>query len=379
MKNGHKIENIPLDQFYNSQKINESLILCNNCNKNNKSITHEKLFYICLECKQNLCPLCNSIHNKNHNIIDYNKKNYICNIHNDSFISYCQECKINLCMLCDKKHNKKHEIIDYKNVIEDEDEIKEELNKFKNKIDSIKNIVKNLIYTLNKVCEKYQIIYEINNDIINNYQIKNKNYEYLKNIVEIKNNIQINENNISNIFNIINTEDMTQILTNILDIHKKNQELNTRKKEFLDLKIYEYKEILEMECIFNMIIGGNEREPLQIENQDYLSITVDQKLRNIYRAKEYIMERNSMIFIEGYTIQRNKKERINDFETTKFQRVEKEFRKKQQSIQLQINELNNIDKKNITLNEKILKKKNILKQMSNEQLIEYILKLNQNE
>ena len=96
-------------------------------------------------------------------------------------------------------------------------------------------------------------------------------------------------------------------------------------------------------------------------------------------SKEYIMEMNSMIFIKGNSIQRNKNERINDFETTKIQRIEKEFRKKQQSIQLQINELNNIDKMNITVNEKILKKKNILKQMSYEQLIEYILKTNQNE
>ena len=270
-------------------------------------------------------------------------------------------------------------IVKNKNIIEDEDEIKEELNEFKNKINSIKNIVKNLIYTLNKVCEKYQIIYEINNDIINNYQIKYKNYEYLKNIAEIKNYMKINENNISNIFNIINTEDMTQILTNILDIHKKNQELNTRKKEILNSKISKYKELLEIDYHIELFIEGKEKTALQIENQDFLSIEVDQIIRKRNMSKEYIMEMNSMIFIKGNSIQRNKNERINDFETTKIQRIEKEFRKKQQSIQLQINELNNIDKMNITVNEKILKKKNILKQMSYEQLIEYILKTNQNE
>ena len=36
--------------------------------------------YICYECKKNLCPLCKFIHDKLHSIINYDNKNYICNI-----------------------------------------------------------------------------------------------------------------------------------------------------------------------------------------------------------------------------------------------------------------------------------------------------------
>ena len=56
-----------------------------------------------------LCPLCKSSHNKNHNIINYNDKNYICNKHNELFIKYCNECRENMCMLCENEHkNKKY-------------------------------------------------------------------------------------------------------------------------------------------------------------------------------------------------------------------------------------------------------------------------------
>ena len=49
--------------------------------------------------------------------------------------------------------------------------------------------------------------------------------------------------------------------------------------------------------------------------------------------------------------------------------------KKVQEGQIQIKELNNIDNMNISLTDKLLKKKKILCQLSNDQLMEYVLKL----
>ena len=69
-KNRHKMNNIYIQNFKNSQHINESKIKCNDCNEKNKSNSYENAFYICYNCKQNLCPLCKSKHNKTHNIID---------------------------------------------------------------------------------------------------------------------------------------------------------------------------------------------------------------------------------------------------------------------------------------------------------------------
>ena len=84
-ENNHIIEDLFLNEFNNSQVIDESNIICDNCKKNNKKDSYQNKFYICLTCGNKLCLLCNTIHDKNHKIIDYNKQNYICPKHNDLF------------------------------------------------------------------------------------------------------------------------------------------------------------------------------------------------------------------------------------------------------------------------------------------------------
>ena len=106
-KNKHEVNNILLNEYYNTQ--NDLNIICNNCN-NNKNETYNKHFYRCITCNSNLCKLCKLIHNNKHIIIDYNKKNYICNLHNYSYILYCNKCKLNLCIKCEMNH-KNHEKI----------------------------------------------------------------------------------------------------------------------------------------------------------------------------------------------------------------------------------------------------------------------------
>ena len=100
-KNNDTTENILLEEFDKTQNINNLEIICNNssCNTNRNS-TYKNQFFKCLTCNINLCPLCNSNHNKTYAIIDYVQKSYKCNIHNDSFFSYCHECRLNLCLLC---------------------------------------------------------------------------------------------------------------------------------------------------------------------------------------------------------------------------------------------------------------------------------------
>ena len=73
-KNNHEINNILLDEFNNTQLINELKIICNICNNKNKYKSYNKHFYLCLICKKYICPLCKSIHDNNHKIIDYDKK-----------------------------------------------------------------------------------------------------------------------------------------------------------------------------------------------------------------------------------------------------------------------------------------------------------------
>ena len=75
--NGHIIEDIKFIDFDNTQKINESEIICNNCKFKNKGNCPADEFYRCLNCKLNLCLLCKPNHDPRHNIIKYDNMNYI--------------------------------------------------------------------------------------------------------------------------------------------------------------------------------------------------------------------------------------------------------------------------------------------------------------
>ena len=54
------------------------------------------------------------------------------------------------------------------------------------------NIIKNMINACKKVIENIEIYYNIEMDILNNYNINNLNYEILQNINDINNN-KLNE------------------------------------------------------------------------------------------------------------------------------------------------------------------------------------------
>ena len=275
-KNGHEINNISLESFKNTQLINESNIKCFKCN-NNKNKTYNKQFYICLTCQKNLCPLCSSSHDKNHKIIDYNKKNYICNSHNDAFISYCKDCKNNLCMLCEKKHNHNHKIINYKNIIEDEETIKEKVNVFKNKIDKMKENILDIIDILKKLNENLDIYYEINKDLINNYDIQNKNYEYLKNISEIKN------INLSEIDDFNRERDINKKIPILFQIYSKMKYKNTT------VTINPPKECLIYQTIVNLNNEFNELEKQIKKKSNYMMTNIKdmkKELNNIKNIKK---------------------------------------------------------------------------------------------
>ena len=103
-KNKHNTNKIKINEFDNAQYIDQYKIVCNKCKERNKKDSYNNEFYICNSCKINLCPLCKNIHDKKHNIINYDQKNYICETHNMPYISYCKECQNNKCMICEQDH-----------------------------------------------------------------------------------------------------------------------------------------------------------------------------------------------------------------------------------------------------------------------------------
>ena len=177
--NGHTTEDIKFIDFDNTQNINESQIKCDNCKFKNKGNCPADEFYRCLSCKLNLCLLCKPNHDPRHNIIKYDQKNYICQTHNEPLIKYCFECKKNICFACEG--HEKHEFEDLGNFKPNIEEKKKILNELKINIDEINKTIKEVIDELNGFMLYINKFYEINNNILENYDVKKRNYQVLQN------------------------------------------------------------------------------------------------------------------------------------------------------------------------------------------------------
>ena len=182
--------NLKIKDFFDSQKINISNIKCEKCKIKNKANSPNNEFYKCLTCNINLCILCKSIHQSNHSIINYDQKNYICMKHNDSYIKYCQQCNKNICYICDDEHDN-HNRISLSEIKPNINEINSNLLKMKNEIDIFNKDINDIINKLNELKDIMNIYYEINNNILKNYEKKNRNYQILQNIKQINNNNKI--------------------------------------------------------------------------------------------------------------------------------------------------------------------------------------------
>ena len=130
----HNIKNIFIKDYKNTQNIDISKIICNKCKIANKSNTYNNELYICINCNMNLCPLCKLKHEREHKIINYDLKNYICYKHNENYIKYCNECKLNICTECENEH-RSHNIIYFGEILSEDNndnELKEHIDLLKN-------------------------------------------------------------------------------------------------------------------------------------------------------------------------------------------------------------------------------------------------------
>ena len=217
-KNNHNINNIILYKYKETQKIDLNKIICDICNKNNKGNTHNNKFYLCNTCDKRICPLCKINHDKDHLVIDYDNRNYICRKHNEPFSKYCQKCNKDICIACSNEH-KDHDNIDYCKIFVDKDnlnkineDLKNSIDKFKYKIEVIKEIFNKMIDILN-------IYYKINDDMIHDYKTNERNFYKL---VSINNIINSNKKMIEYINNMINYMIDNNKISEIYDFSFKN-------------------------------------------------------------------------------------------------------------------------------------------------------------
>ena len=221
-KNNHKIENKSIKEFDKLQKIDESKIICEICNINNKNKTYKNEMNFCLTCKKIICPLCKSKHDNNHILIKYEDRNIICNKHNDKYVKYCNQCNANICMQCIKGH-KSHKGIYFGDIMANMDNN----NEIKKYIDILINNLDEIIKKLEEVKENMILYYNKFNNIINN---KNINYEILQNIKEFNN---YNNKMLEDIKEIINENNINNKFNKIMKIYEKinNRENNTINNE----------------------------------------------------------------------------------------------------------------------------------------------------
>ena len=257
--NGHKFENILLNEFLDTQMIDRVKITCDLCKFNNKSITHNNIFYKCNKCDKNICTLCKIKHENEHKIINYDEKYYICNKHDENYTSYCEECKVNICTLCDKHKN--HKRINFMDILP----IKKELIKKKktlfNFINMFKTDINNLINILNDVKDKMDIYYQINENIIDNYENKCRNYETIYYLNQFQKNDIINR-----IYEVLESPSMKDKFNNIFDIYSKMNfdeikliyKINNQKEIKLFSK--DFVETYKKSC---KIIIGNKKQELK--------------------------------------------------------------------------------------------------------------------
>lgn len=180
--NKHEYNNILLEEFDKTQKINISKIICDECKIKNKGNYYKKIFYRCITCKKNLCPICKDKHLETHNIINYDEKNYICDKHNYPYSLYCYTCKDNICILCENEHDE-HKTISFGKIIPNKNILKNNMKEFKNKVDLFKKNTNEIIDKLNKIINSVEKLYNICEHIIKNNTYKN--YECLYNIKKI--------------------------------------------------------------------------------------------------------------------------------------------------------------------------------------------------
>ena len=233
-KNNHKLENLQIKDFIKKQIIDISKIKCSICNEINENNKFNNEIYKCLTCNNNLCPVCKEDHDHNHRIVNFEKRNIICNKHNDLYTQYCNDCHIYMCLNCEKDHMN-HNILNYDNSFP----YNYNVNELNNYIDKFRNEIEGIIMKLKNILETIEIYKSINNNIF-----KNKNYQTVNNLKEIinHNNIMINDikeaindysiinrfKNIMNFYDKINNINNSYYIVSELDIKEKDINKNIR-------------------------------------------------------------------------------------------------------------------------------------------------------
>ena len=284
-RNGHKKDFNTIEELEKTQYIDESKIICDNCKKQNKYNSYENKFFICCNCKINLCPLCKTTkHDKSHDFIDYDIKNYYCDIHYDINNLYCNDCKKDICSICEKNHYG-HKLITYGSIMPDKNIINNELEYMKKNIEEVKIDISYIIEKLKNYLNKLDNYYKISYYIIKNYKGKNKNYSELQNINDI---FDFMQNFNKNIFEM----EIKNKFDNLINLFPYNEKLNIEnndnyinnssiksKQEIINNNVIDIKILDEFKIFLNDVDPNNNLSSCKLSLQVLKENITNRKIR----------------------------------------------------------------------------------------------------
>ena len=200
---GHEKTNILLSDFKNTQKVDESKILCGQCNGDK---TKNDQFFKCNNCNLNLGENSKQSHDTSHIIIDYEGINYLCKQHGEKNIFYCPECRMNICDLCPFEHDINHDFI-YLREIFDNKKVKKNFDEFLPKLNDFKKEVQNLLNVLKQVYNTIDTYYDLCDTCINRFDLRHKNYQLEVNLNNLD---KFNQYMLKDIENVLNAKKLEQ-------------------------------------------------------------------------------------------------------------------------------------------------------------------------
>ena len=217
-------------------------------------------------------------------------------------IYFCNDCKKDICSRCENQHNS-HKTTSYGSIMPNEEELKDRILNLKERINDVKKDIKDIISKLERLTEYLDKYFKINNDIINNFDIKKKNYSIMQNIIflnkyntnfilKINNiinniNIRIKFNNLMEFYNKMVLEDISKIEEKKEEIENNVKKYNPSDDKYENFNIKNIKELQSFEVQCNnplFFICLNDRRILLVD---------ENKKEDIYKYRIYVYDLNN--------------------------------------------------------------------------------------
>ena len=188
---GHS-KNLPIEEYLQKGYDNNfSNLNCNKCKI--QILKNEKNFVYCKECSELLCQDCiqkhNSIYADNHHMINLDKFDTTCILHNETYDCFCLDCKKNVCQFCSNEFHKEHKLIDLDDIHFKRKEIKKikencalERTFYYNITNIFMDLINKLKDEFDKTLKTIKNEIKFKESIINTYETKVDNYNAIINM-----------------------------------------------------------------------------------------------------------------------------------------------------------------------------------------------------